>query len=120
MTGHGHVPRTAETERLRRALDTHGLVNLTGPPGAGKSALAGELGWKHVDLEHLDPKQLGPEHLAPDLGAPHMAGGAGPDPAACADDGVAVDGVAVDGVDGPGRAAALSAALGRARPRRLL
>ncbi|MBM9618368.1 hypothetical protein [Streptomyces zhihengii] len=130
MTGHGHVPRTAETERLRRALDIHGLVNLTGPPGAGKSALAGELGWKHVDLEHLDLKQLGPEHLAPDLGAPDLgdvdlggpqgAGGAGPDPAACADDGVVVDGVVVDGVDGPGRAAALSALLGRARPRRLL
>lgn len=136
VTGHGHVPRTAELERLRRALDTHGLVNLTGPPGAGKSALARELGWKHVDLEHIAPAHLAPAHLGPehtgllggvDPAAPGSAGleAAGPEAAAPGSAGRDTgacdgDGVVVDGADGPGRAAALSTLLGRVRFRRLL
>ncbi|WP_406365181.1 hypothetical protein [Streptomyces sp. NBC_01546] len=89
----GIVPGTVETTddlaRLRAALTQHGLVNLTGALGTGKSRLAGCLPAAAVvgPEEACDPAVL--RGLVVEPGGPLL----------------------IDGVDGPGQAEALAASL---------
>lgn len=87
-------PPAADLEWLRSASEENPVVNLTGPPGAGKSRLARRLEAATVDLD---------------------------DAAATSDLLGARDGLlVVDSVDGPDRAAALRTALDAAGPPRRL
>lgn len=70
------IGREVETKRVRELLGRHRMITLTGPPGAGKSRLAVEVGHAESGNGPVWFLDLGPI-LSDDLVAPTVAGALG-------------------------------------------